>query len=91
MLSRIVFATHYMIPIESDLFDVILLIDKIRISNKDSLSHRLNLLDGVAGVSYNMYMGNFISLSVEKENDGGLTWDLIDVIIKHYVGDNYVS
>jgi len=90
MIPRIVFGTQYILPIESYIFDIIIARDEIALREENILYNRIELLEGISGVDYNVYLGDYIFLSIEDEYDNGETWDLIGELISEYVGDGYV-
>lgn len=90
MIPRIVLGTQYSIPLEAEIFDIIIDRDVYWLSEHNALYNRIELIEGVWGVTYSGNMGDFIYLSMDDEFDTGETWDLIGDIIAEYVGDGYV-
>lgn len=90
MISRLVFATQYIIPVDPLVFDIIIATDEISILGTSTLSKRIESLPGVSGADYNIFLGDVIYLSIEAEYDDEHTWSLIADLIEEYVGNGHL-
>jgi len=91
MIPRRTIGTQYEMPINMDVFDMILCQDITCEKEYNKLSNRLEMIQGIWGVEYNMYMGDSIFLTMDYEVDNEETWNTIGNMIAEYVGDGYVS
>lgn len=91
MIPRRTIGTQYEMPINVDVFDMILSEDMFCEKEYNMLCNRLEMIEGIWGVEYNMYMGDSIFLTIDHEYDIEETWNLIGTMIAEYVGDGYVS
>ena len=91
LIPKRVIGTQYEMPINMDVFDMILGHDLTCEKEYNKLCNRMEMIQGIWGVEYNMYMGDSIFLTIDHEHDIPETWETIGSMIAEYVGDGYVS
>lgn len=90
MIRRNIISTQYNIPISAYVFDCIIVTDMTTPDTSPLLKERLEDIEGIYDVNYNMYMGDYIFFSIGFEYDNDDILDLIANIIYDYVGESYV-